>query len=97
MVLGQSVLFRSDISTVVAFIVLQGDLLSLSLCRLALDLWGCVFLVRFTSSLPSSRKEVSSVNLSFQREVNSSLSLGFEVFGVSEVLPSGVPPPPLGD
>ena len=38
--LGQSVLFRSDISAVVAFIVLQGDLLSLSLCRLALDLWG---------------------------------------------------------
>ena len=55
---------------------------------------GGVFLVRFTSSLPSSRKEVSSVNLSFQREVKPSLSLGFEVSVFQRFLPSGVPPPP---
>ena len=56
---------------------------------------GGVFLVRFSSSLPSSRKEVSSVNPSFQREVKPSLSLGFEVSVFQRFLPSGVPPPPL--
>ena len=38
-VLGRSVLICSDIMTVVSFINYQGGTLSLSLCRLALDLW----------------------------------------------------------
>ena len=38
-VLGRSVLICSDIMTVVSFINYRGGTLSLSLCRLALDLW----------------------------------------------------------
>ena len=39
LVVGHSLLIRSDYMTVVSFIIYQGGTHSLSLCRLALDLW----------------------------------------------------------
>ena len=39
LVVGHSLLIRSGYMTVVSFIFFQGGILSLSLCRLALDLW----------------------------------------------------------
>ena len=39
LVVGHSLLIRSGYMTVVSFIIFQGGILSLSLCRLALDLW----------------------------------------------------------
>ena len=39
LVVGHLLLIRSGYMTVVSFIIFQGGILSLSLCRLALDLW----------------------------------------------------------
>ena len=56
LVVGHSILIRSDNMTVVSFINHQGGTHSLSLCRLALDLWEwCLRRRIFEQACPESR------------------------------------------
>ena len=59
LVVGHLLLIRSGYMTVVSFIIFQGGILSLSLCRLALDLWEWCLRRRIFSSRGShSRRRV---------------------------------------
>ena len=67
LVVGHSLLIRSDYMTVVSFFIYQGGTHSLSLCRLALDLWEWCLRRRIFSSRGShSRRRVHCGGFSLQ-------------------------------
>ena len=91
-VLGRAVLICSDNMTMVSFIYYQGGTHSLSLCRLALDLWEwCLQRNIFPpGSSHSGRRELCG-GFSLKGKV-SPFRMGPESFSVSEVLPCVVSP-----
>ena len=85
-ILGRSVLICSDIMTVVSFINYQGGTISLSLCRLALDLWEwCPHRNIFPPGSSHSGRRDLCGGFSLQGKV-SPFRMGPESFSFSEVL-----------